>query len=134
MSKLGFPESVWLEEFAWKVRGAFGGEVYHVGSSVEAGEYHDVDVRLLLQPDAYAALLPGCTPETEVGHPRWLALCQAFSLLGRQMTGLKVDFQIQRLPDAMLAFSGWLSQPLGRIFPLPPATPRLEGPGSPPGP
>lgn len=31
---------------------------------------------------------------------KWVALCMAFSALGKEMTGLPIDFQIQRRTDA----------------------------------
>jgi hypothetical protein len=42
-------------------------------------------------------------------------LCNAISELGKQMTHLPIDFQIQRQTEANALFGGQIRQPLFRI-------------------
>lgn len=93
---VGWPAHAKLQEFGSQVWAAFGDCPYHVGSSLTSKRgWFDVDVRLILEDEKYAAL--------ELGDPRfpqqsgkWVSLCWAYSELGRVMTGLPIDFQIQQ--------------------------------------
>jgi hypothetical protein len=46
---------------------------------------------------------------------RWTAMCLAFSALGKQITGLNIDFQIQEHDTALEMFSGEPRVPLGLV-------------------
>jgi hypothetical protein len=37
---------------------------------------------------------------------KWVSLCMAYSALGKHMTGLPIDFQIQQQSDANKQFKG----------------------------
>ena len=92
---VGMPAAMWLDEFGSQVWNAFGDAPFQVGSSVGSKEWRDVDVRLILSDDEYAALDIG--EPREMGHnAKWAALCMAFAALGKAMTGLPIDFQIQQ--------------------------------------
>jgi hypothetical protein len=97
---VGFPATLLLHEFGSQVWFAFGDMPYHVGSSlVEKTGWRDVDVRLILNDEVYAAMGLG-DPQQPHQNGKWVALCRAFTALGREMTGLPIDFQIQQLTYA----------------------------------
>ena len=103
---VGMPAALKLDEFGSQVWSAFGSPPYHVGSSMgaEKRDWRDVDVRLILADDEYRAM--GLGDPTKCGrNARWKAMCWAFSELGRVMTGLPIDFQIQGQSHANEAYS-----------------------------
>lgn len=92
---VGMPETLWLQEFGSYVWDAFGEPPYHVGSSLlNKTGWRDVDVRLMLDDETYKAMGFG-DPVHPSDNGKWVAMCLAFSELGRKMTGLPIDFQIQ---------------------------------------
>lgn len=100
-SRIGMPGGLYLDEFGAKVRDAFGEFPYQVGSSIRGDSFRDVDVRLMLDDADYEAMFPGVKERTdEYLCAKWVVLCQAFSELGHRMTGLPIDFQIQRASEA----------------------------------
>lgn len=101
---IGMPTGILLDDFGSVVWDAFGEPPYHVGSSVRSKKWRDVDVRLLLDDEVYAAMGLG-HPERPHSNGKWRALVLAFSALGRQMTGLPIDFQIQQQSFANKLFS-----------------------------
>lgn len=102
---VGMPAWLYLNQFGQVVFDAFGEWPYLVGSATVTKQWRDVDVRLLLDDDQYDALF-GSLKHTnwEARNPKWRALTLAFSELGRKMTGLPIDFQIQRRTEANLEF------------------------------
>lgn len=88
------PAGIWLHKFGAIVEDYFGHPPYHVGSSVRGKDWRDVDVRLILPDDEFADLF-GCQLSAEV-NPKLAAVTLAFCALGQQMTGLPIDFQIQK--------------------------------------
>jgi len=98
---VGMPQALLLDEFGSQIWHAFGTPAYLVGSAMERKDWRDVDVRLILDDEVYLALGLGGThgdplgPGHEHTNGKWVALCLAFSALGKQMTGLPIDFQIQ---------------------------------------
>lgn len=96
------PHALLLEQFARVVYEAFGEVPYHVGSSMPGSgnrNWRDVDVRLMLDDDQYEAMGFG-DPERTHDNAKWVAFTLAFSALGKQMTGLPIDFQIQQTSHA----------------------------------
>lgn len=91
---VGMPADLKLHEFGSQVWAAFGSMPYHVGSSLAGKVWRDVDVRLILDDAEYERLGLG-DPKNTRSSAKWVALVLAFSALGREMTGLPVDFQIQ---------------------------------------
>lgn len=91
---------------------AFGNPPYLVGTAGagDAESYRDVDIRLMLDDDEFAAACP--TME------RWELLCIAFSAYLSERTGLPVDFQIQRTREANERYGSKRRNPLGmgRLF------------------
>jgi hypothetical protein len=72
-----------------------------------AGPGSDVDVRLILIDEHYDSLMAGTPP----GYATLLDF--ALSAYLREMTGLPVDFQIQRMTEANERHAGKQRNPLG---------------------
>jgi hypothetical protein len=101
------PAGVWLTKFGMIVSDYFGHECYHVGSSLVRKDWRDVDVRLLLPDDEFAERF-GKNDSAET-NPKLAAITLAFAALGKQMTGLPIDFQIQTLSHANERYPGMRS-------------------------
>jgi len=102
---VGQPSGMWLEQYGKLLVAVFGYHVYQTGSSLTPkGTYRDVDIRVILPDEEYAAL--GFTsPENEHGNLKWVAMCLAFAELGKRVTGLPIDFQIQQSSHANANYS-----------------------------
>lgn len=92
---VGMPAALLLHEFGSHVWAAFGTPPFHVGSSLAGKQWRDVDVRLIVSDEEYERLELG-KPNLPHQNGKWVAFCLAFSALGRQITGLPIDFQIQQ--------------------------------------
>jgi hypothetical protein len=104
---VGMPATLLLHEFGSQVWHAFGTPPCHVGSSLTEKVWRDVDVRLILSDDVYADMFRcEAKPSVELRNGKWVALCLAFSALGKQMTGLPIDFQIQEQSYANKTYDG----------------------------
>lgn len=103
--KIGMPGHLYLEMFGAIVWDYFEKPPYLVGSALSGECPRDVDVRLILDEDEYQRFCGRyVTPERT--NPKWAALCMAFSELGRKLTGLPIDFQIQLQRKANDLFTG----------------------------
>lgn len=112
---VGFPHTLLLHEFGSQVWFAFGDLPYHVGSSLlQKTGWRDVDVRLILSDEEYKAMGLG-DPANPHYNGKWVALCLAFSALGKQMTGLPIDFQIQQQTKANEDFKSQMRSALGMV-------------------
>ena len=97
---VGMPASIWLQEFGSLVWAAFGDPPYHVGSSLANKDgWRDVDVRMMLSREEWDRWGFG-DPKRPHDSEKWQAVCLAFSALGKQMTGLPIDFQVQEVETA----------------------------------
>lgn len=65
--------------------------ILHVGSSIVRPDYRDVDIRIVLDDDEYTALVPLVNR---------LDLHMLLSQWGRQMTGLRIDCQLQSVTES----------------------------------
>lgn len=66
--------------------------IYLVGSVTERADHRDVDVRMIFRDDEFDARFP---------DPRmWEAFCYAWSRVLSDDSGLRVDFQVQRMTEA----------------------------------
>lgn len=92
---VGMPAALYLDYFGALIWDAFGTNAYHVGSSLTGKGWRDVDIRLILDDAEYEAQGLG-DPKHPQQNAKWVALCLAFSSLGKSVTGLPVDFQIQQ--------------------------------------
>ncbi len=103
---VGMPASLLLDEFGSQIWAAFGHPCYHVGSSLtKKTGWRDVDVRLILNDEEYATLGLGDPVRTHV-NGKWVSLVLAYSALGKAMTGLPIDFQIQQQSYANEHYKG----------------------------
>jgi len=98
------PAYFWLNEFGALVQAAFGATAYQVGSSVESKQWRDVDVRLIMSDEQFAQWFGPI--ERVHANPLFHALTLAFAELGKRMTGLPIDFQIQQQSDANAKHKG----------------------------
>lgn len=71
--------------------------IYLVGSCMERPDFRDVDVRLMMDDEAFSELFPDAstTGATWEFDPRWLLLTTTISAWLKEQTGLPVDFQFQ---------------------------------------
>jgi hypothetical protein len=106
------PAALLLDNFGAMVWDALGGPPYHVGSSLMGKTWRDVDVRLMLDDEQYSAMELG-DPERPHQNAKWVALTLAFAALGREMTGLPIDFQIQQTSLANVQFKDGARSALG---------------------
>lgn len=101
MSRLNYltmAQTALLLDWAASVQQTFKGEMcYHVGSSLHTKDYRDVDVRLILNDSDFDAL----AQRVKIDR-----LNLAVSLWGNQVTGLPIDFQVQRMTEANAEFPG----------------------------
>lgn len=94
------PEGLLLNEFGVLCEDAFGEVAYHVGSSLKKKRgWRDVDVRVLIGDEKWRAMGLG-NPENPHTNAKWRAFTLAFTALGRKMTGLPIDFQLQHQDEA----------------------------------
>src|SRR5436309_1503001 len=96
---VGMPAWILLNQFGKVLYDAFGDWPYLVGSATRGKQWRDVDVRLILEDAEYERMIGKLESPPMLNH-RWSAFCVAFSLLGKQMTGLPIDFQIDQQTDA----------------------------------
>lgn len=89
---VGMPAGIWLGKFGTIIRDYFGHVAYHVGSSLDRKDWRDVDVRLILPDDEFQQMFGRIQ---NYANPKMAAITLAFCALGREMTGLPIDFQIQ---------------------------------------
>lgn len=111
---VGMPAFLYLQEFGSEIWRVFGTAPYHVGSSVMSKTWRDVDVRLMLPDEEFDSLFGKMAVGAEFTNGKWCAMCKAFSLLGKHMTGLPIDFQIMRISEANEKHKGPRSY-LGRV-------------------
>lgn len=100
---VGMPAGILLAKFGIIVRDFFHHPAYHVGSSLDSKDWRDVDVRLILPDDEFEELF-GRIKNTS--NKKLAAITLAFSALGKEMTGLPIDFQIQPQSWANREFNG----------------------------
>lgn len=96
---VGMPAGLYLDEFGSQVWAAFGHLPYLVGSALEKKQWRDVDVRLILNDAEYEQMGLG-HPDDAHRNEKWVSLTLAYSALGKSLTGLPIDFQIQQQTDA----------------------------------
>jgi hypothetical protein len=98
------PAGIWLNKFGVLVSDYFGHTPYQVGSSLETKAWRDVDVRLILPDNEFEARfgkIQSCQVNTKLA-----AVTLAFAALGKEMTGLPIDFQIQSQSHANEKYPG----------------------------
>ena len=96
--QLGMPTTLLFQQYGSLLWDAFDEVPYHVGSSLIGNKWRDVDVRIILPDDEYKKIYGN--PARPHENARWVATVLAFSLLGKTITGLPIDFQIQSMTEA----------------------------------
>jgi hypothetical protein len=81
----------------WRAFGPKGG-IYFVGSALRKPEWRDVDIRVILEDAEYDRLFPVTDRFGE--NAQWKIFCIAISHYLTSVTGLPIDFQIQRQTQA----------------------------------
>ena len=128
-SYIRWPDMAYLLDFGELVNDAFDAMPYLVGSALETRDYGDVDVRVILPDRRFRLLFGSLDPSIAyMQHSRWGVVCRAFSALGRQMTRLPIDFQVQSMTRANTEPGAKARIPigLGRIESAPPPPPTPE--------
>lgn len=90
-----------LDRFGGYVRDAFRESlgVYQVGSSLKRLDYRDVDVRLMFTDEDFDRRF-GRLASPRYKNACWNAHCIAWTHFGQSITGLLIDFQIDRQTEA----------------------------------
>lgn len=101
-----------LNEACKVITEAFGSMPMLVGSVMEDPEYRDVDLRTILDDEEFDAIF---------GDRQffWALFCMAVSSHLRSVTGLPVDYQVQRMTEANAKYGGGVRNPFGakaRLF------------------
>lgn len=89
---------------------------YLVGSALQKRDYRDVDVRFIMQDDAWDRMFGVERANRPDLHPLWSLMCSGIACWLQKQTGLPVDFQIQKAAIANEEFSqkdGHVREPLG---------------------
>jgi len=85
-----------LDDFGSHVWSVFGHPAYLVGSACgDSKAWRDVDIRVIIPDEQYEKEGYG-HPHEQRTNSKWAGMCLAFSALGKEMTGLPIDFQIQQ--------------------------------------
>jgi hypothetical protein len=104
---VGMPQQLYLHEFGSKIWETFGHIAYLVGSVLTSKSWRDVDIRLMLDDPEFDRLFPNVKSEADTHlDGAWVGYCLAWSALGEKMTGLPIDFQIQRTEEANRRYPG----------------------------
>lgn len=93
---VGAPACFLLELACQPINDAFGGfGCYLVGSALERPDWRDIDVRFIMDDEAFFAEFPGTRKGTWEFDPKWILLTTSLSAHLSKATGLPVDFQFQ---------------------------------------
>lgn len=106
---IGAPEFFNLNQACEIIWRAFDGAnfcgVYLVGSALECRGHRDVDIRCILNDETFDEMFPRCGSNTWL-NAKWSLLCSSISAWLAARSGLKIDFQFQRMTDANREFTG----------------------------
>lgn len=92
-SYLSTAEFARLNDACVPVTAAFGSPPYLVGSATENPGYRDVDLRVILTDEEFDRIFGGQVL-------LWSLVCLAIGHYLRDVTGLPIDFQVQRMTEA----------------------------------
>jgi hypothetical protein len=106
MTFLTTAEFALLNDACVPVTAAFDSPPYLVGSVTQTPDYRDVDLRVILSDDEFDRMFDGKVL-------LWSLLCQAIGHYLRNVTGLPIDFQIQRMSQANAKFPDGVRNPMG---------------------
>lgn len=95
-----------LNDACVPVAAAFGEPPYLVGSVTEGPDYRDIDLRVILDDDEF--------DRQYVGRGLlWSLVCFAITTHLTRLTGLPIDFQIQRMTEANAKYPDGARHPMG---------------------
>jgi hypothetical protein len=104
---VGMPWLPKLDLFAVVVMEAFDARPYLVGSCLARRDWRDVDVRVILDDGEFERWFgEGMIATEHRVNPRLSAINMAFSSLGKEMTGLPIDFQVDQMTRANAEHDG----------------------------
>ena len=92
-SHAGGPETEALGHALLIVEKAFGAQCFLVGSATKTTDFRDVDVRMIMEDEAFAQLF-GTEFHRHSLNPFWSLLMVSISEYLQKRTGLPIDFQI----------------------------------------
>lgn len=96
---VGAPACFLLEMACQQINDAFGHHFgcYLVGSALERSDWRDIDVRFIMDDDAFAAEFPDVNMKAHTweSDPKWLLLTTSISAHLSRVTGLPIDFQFR---------------------------------------
>ena len=102
---VGMPAYLYLEAYGAHIWSAFGQPAFVVGSALRIKNWRDIDIRLILPDEEYADW-GFDDPIYPFSNAKWVSLCLAYAALGKSMTGLPIDFQIQQMTLANKQYDG----------------------------
>lgn len=112
-SHIGAPACFALELACKHLRDAFYSDKYHigiyvVGSCLHKPDWRDVDVRMIMEDEAFANLFPKATLHSGAWEfdPLWCIMTVAISKWLKDQTGLPIDFQFQPMTRANQKYNG----------------------------
>lgn len=104
---IGAPSCFALELACKQVHDAFAkdcefGEIYLVGSALQRADWRDVDLRFMMDDEAFKALFPRALLVNACWEfdPRWLLMTVTISEWMKKSTALPIDFQFQPMTFA----------------------------------
>jgi hypothetical protein len=113
-SGIGPHQQLLLDQFGQLVEAAWGELGYRVGSSTRGADWRDIDIRVMLSNDEFERRLGRVWQEgLRHRHLPYRAEMLAWSTLGHKMTGLPIDFQVQRLTEADAKYPDGYRIPIG---------------------
>lgn len=102
------PRQMFLLDLACKpIWETYGGDLYLVGTANERGEYRDVDVRLILADKKYDRL------RKAIGLDGIALMGLTTGQYIASLTGMPIDFQVQRRTEANEKHPGKTRNPIG---------------------
>jgi len=123
---IGAPAMFNLNQCCRPLVDAFGQCIYLVGSATEKRDYRDVDVRVILDDEAFNKMFP-CIGSNHQLDAMWSVICTSISEWLGSRTGLLIDFQIQKRTLANEEFKTGDRIPLGLfIYPTKSPTAGME--------
>jgi hypothetical protein len=93
---VGSPSCLLLDHWALLVQPIFDETPYLVGSAAASSTWRDVDVRVIMDDEKFDAWFGDSRATCNVNGAKWSGLMTAISLWGQKVTGLPIDFQVQR--------------------------------------
>lgn len=108
MTYLSTAQFALLNQACVPVVEAFGEPPYLVGSVTEHASFRDVDVRVILDDDEFDHWFAG-------RKMLWSLVCLAVGRHLADLTGLPIDFQIQRMTEANEKYPDGARHPLGLL-------------------